>query len=394
MKEPHIGPLAKTDTRRYWKGKRNSSSFTIALPKDWVLTYAEKESPGSCMLTQIGKTLLITTNKEQQEETKLLHLVMNRDNSNQIYYSVISAYLQNYSEVRITEGAYNANLIDKLSVIGDKLPGAQFYGKEASGNYIVKFETKIENIPNKLDEIYRNYLTMYATNKMMFSSSDDEYDVDTEHKIMKRMESQVDNKVFALKRLFTHVFNSLLQDPTILLDTGLVREKEKIDYSAAYKIAGYRSIANSIERITDIQKDIFEFLMKFPSEVKLKNSGYGFQQYYDGAHKMIDDAYQSKKIVENLPDAKDGFKCLLRVLAAENNEKDGTCYREGYISFDERKKISDIVGKYPKLGALEGLIWGCTGLATNIAETWINMSDLPKINEYVAEKREKRIKCS
>lgn len=109
---------------------------------------------------------------------------------------------------------------------------------------------------------------------------------------------------------------------------------------------------------------------------------------------MIDDAYQSKKIVENLPDAKDGFECLLRVLAAENNEKDGTCYREGYISFDERKKISDIVGKYPKLGTLEGLIWGCTGLATNIAETWINMSDLPKINEYVAEKREKRIKCS
>lgn len=390
MKEPHkIGPLAKTDIRKYWKGK-DGSSFTTALPKDWVLAYAEKESPGSYMLTQIGKTLLITTNKEQQEETKSLSLVMNRDNSNQIYYSVISAYLQNYGEVQIAEDAYNAGLIDKLSAIGDKLSGAQFEGKEASGNYIVKFETKIENIPNKLDEIYRNYSTMYSKNKMMFSNSDDEYDVDTEHKIMKRLESQVDNKVFALKRLFTHVFNTLLQDPTILLDTGLIREKEKIDYSAAYKISGYRSIANGIERITDIQKDIFEFLMKLPSDVKMQDGKYGFPQYYDGAHRMIDDAYQSKKVAENLPDAKDSFGCLLRVLTAENNEKDDTCYREGYISFDERKKISTIVEKYPKLGALEGLIWGSTGLATNIAETWINMSDLPKINGYVADKGKKK----
>lgn len=392
-----IKPLVKTDTRNFWKGD-SAKSYVTSLPKEWVEEYIPdytKKENREINLSQIGRTLLITPKKNGEKKvSKSLDLTITNDSADQVYYSVISAYLQNYDEVRITEKNYDSSLIAKLQAIDSKLPGADFKGKVGNENYLITFDTKIENIPKKLDEIYTHYLTMYSKNEAMFKNSMEELDVQIEHNIVTKTEAQVDNKVFGLKRLFTHVFHKLLDEPTILLETGLLKDKDDIDYTAAYKIAGYRSVANALERTTDIQKDIFELLkdLREDKTVLPKAKNYGFDKYYEAAHKIMVDAYTSKKVVENDECPKDGFDCLLKVLSAENNEKDDVCYRDKYISFDDRSKILALVkeSKSPTIGALEGLIWGSTGLATNIAETWINMSDLPKINGYVADKGKKK----
>jgi len=382
-----IKPLRKTETRRFWKGKK-ADSYVTSLPMEWVKEYIpdyEKKENRVIERTQIDSTILITP-QIKEEKPKPLELIMETGNGDQVYYSVISAYLQDYDDICITEKDYNVNLIEKLSSIGDKLPNAYFKGKESDGRYVIKFETKIENIPKKLDEIYMHYETLYSKNQKMFSGSIKESDIETEYKIVTRTENLVDNNVFALKRLFTHVFETFWNKPGILIESGLLRDEDAVDYTAAYKIAGYRSVANILERITDIEKDIFELLKKLrDSKIALpQKNGPDFPKYYDGAHDMIKDAYQSKKLTESASDSKNGFKCLVKVLAAEDNEKDGIRYREKYISFDERKKILDYLKeskKPPELVALEGLIWGSTGLATNIAEAWINMSDLTKIDK-------------
>jgi len=376
-----IKPLKKTGTRKYWKGK-NSTSYTTSLPKEWVEKYAKNDNE-DILLSQIEETLLITPNKNQEEKPKTLELKINSKNANEIYYSVISAYLQDYSSVCLKQEENNPTLKEKLNAIDEKLPGAEF-GKDGD-DYRVTFERKIENIPKKVDEIYNHYVELYSQNKKMFSGTIKESDIKTEYGIVTKKESLVDNKVYALKRLFTHVFETFLHNPAILIDTGLLRDEEGIDYTAAYKIAGYRSVANTLERITDIQKDIFELLMKLSdAKITLPESGkYGFPQYYDHAHDMIKDAYTSKKVAEYPSGSKEGFEYLLKVLAAEDNEKNEIRYREGYMSFEEREKILNLVKgrKSPDIGALEGLIWGSTGLATNIAETWINMSNLAEINK-------------
>jgi len=395
MERPYeIKPLRKTEERRFWKGK-NGDSYVTTLPMDWIKDYItgyDKKENRVYRLSQIKSTILITP-QIKEEKVKRLELKINSNNTDEIYYSVISAYLQDYNSVCLQEQGPNPMLKNKLNKIDEKLPGAEF-GKDGD-DYVVKFERKIENIPKKVDEIYEHYKELYSQNQKMFSGKiKKESDIEMEHKIVTKKESLVDNKVYALKRLFTHVFETFLQNPEILIETGLHRDEEGIDYTAAYKIAGYRSVANNLERITDIQRDIFELLMKISdSENDLRQgASFDFSKYYDKAHEMIKDAYESKRVVENLDSSKEGFDCLLKVLASEDNEDDGIRYREKYISYFERKKILNYVKskKSPELIALEGLIWGSTGLATNIAESWVNMSNLPKLNKYLDVSKKKK----
>lgn len=387
---PTIKPLAKIGTRKFWKGD-SAISYVTSLPKEWVEEYIGKhleKEERVINLSQIGRTLLITPTKNLEEKTKRLELRINGENTDQIYYSVISAYLQNYDDVCLKEQDKNLDLRKKFNEIDQKLPGAEF--KKEGADYLITFERRIENIPKKIDEIYNHYAELYSQNQKMFEGKIKNPDIEIEYDIVKKKENLVDNKVYALKRLFAHVFETLFHSPEILFDTGLLRHGEEIDYTAAYKIAGYRSVATSLERVTDIQKDIFELLRQPPSKATSHGGGYSFAKYYEGSHRMMEDAYQSKKVTENLSDSNQGFQCLLRVLAAEDNLRENLRYREGYISFEERKKIRALVEKSPTLCSLEGLIWGTTGLATNIAETWLNMSDLPRVNGYVYGTSKKR----
>lgn len=394
MERPYrINPLRKTEERRFWKGKKGDS-YVTTLPMEWIRDYIpgyDKKENRIYRLSQIKSTILITP-QTKEEKTKRLELKINSTNTDEIYYSVISAYLQDYNSVCLQEQGSNPTLKDKLNKIDEKLPGAEF-GKEGD-DYVVTFERKIENIPKKIDEIYHHYEELYFQNQKMFSGKIKKgTNIETEHKIVTKKEELVDNKVYALKRLFTHVFETFLQNPEILIETGLHRDEEGIDYTAAYKIAGYRSVANNLERLTDIQRDIFELLMNLPdSENDLRQSGFNFSTYYDKAHEMITDAYESRKVVENLDSSKEGFDCLLKVLASEDNVDGGIRYREKYISYFERKKILNYVKskKLSELATLEGLIWGSTGLATNIAESWVNMSDLPKLNKYLDVSKKKK----
>lgn len=362
--------LMKKEKRSYWPSGK--SSFVTSLPNKWIKDYARKSSKDEIMMSQIGETLLITPKKDKPPE-KPLTIVIQPNDSSKVYYSIISAYIQGYDEVCLLEKSYQRDLIDKVMTIQNKLPGAIVEPK-AEGEYKIKFTNLEEKIPTILDKMHEHYQTLYNKNNDLFKDIDGS-DINTKFNFVQYTEKEVDKIGFQLKRLFTRVFDTVLYDPEILLRTGLAEKEKDVDYSVVAKSVAYSVVASNLERLTDIQVEIFEILKDMTVDEKGRkilgiNKDYGFDKYYNAANKMVEDAYNSKN----------NLKCLLKVLRSENQKEGGISFREEYISPAERKQILDLAEKNPNLIQLEGRIWANTGLATNIAEAWINMSDLAELN--------------
>ncbi len=352
--------------RKYWPS--GNSSFVTTLPNNWVKDYAKEFSEKEIMVTQIGETLLFTPKKNPPAE-KPLPIEMKPSDASRAYYSIISAYIQDYSEVCLVEKGYSRSFLDKIMLIQNKLPGATIQPK-SEGEYKVTFVTEPEPIPTILDKMYGHYKQIYEKNKDLFTGLDEKENINTKFNFVQYTEEEVDKMGFLLKRLFTRVFNTVLFDPTILETTGLSKGKDT-DYSVVSKSVAYSVVASNLERITDIQVGIFRTLKDIALDEKGRKSlgihkDYGFDDYYNAAHQMVTDAYQSK----------DNLKLLLKVLNSEDRQDGDVCYREGYIDSKQRRQALKLAEESQSLSSLEGSIWANTGLATNIAEAWINMRDL------------------
>lgn len=374
----------KTDYRRFRMGK-NGTSYTTTLPKEWVKKYATKSE--RVRVDQYGETLFINPVK-QEKDGKPLKIIIGK-NGETTYYSIISAYLQNYDKIILKEEVHNEPLINRLREIGNKLPGAHFEPEKEEGTYQITFDNMIKHIPQLLSEMFEEYRILYTKNIEMFHSSPKTEKIDVKSHFVGLKEESVDRNFFLLKRLFTNVFENTLKDPKILVDTGLMKTGDDFQYSVVSKSVGYFSIANSLERLTDLQVDIFKNLKKviIDDEDKSclidKETGYGFEKFYNAANSMIEDSYNSKSIMEKGANMYKGFQFLLKVLKAESNKDDKIKFREGYITKENRETILKLAENSSHLTYLEGQIWGSTGIATNIAEAWINMSDLHEINKEV-----------
>lgn len=371
----------KTDYRKFRMGK-NSTSYTTTLPIDWVKKYAAKSD--SIRVDQYGKTLFINPVKQEKDE-KPLKIIIGK-NGEKVYYSIISAYLQNYDKIILKEEVHNEPLVNKLKEIGSKLPGAHFEPEKEEGTYQITFDNMIKHVPQLLDEMFEEYRILYAKNIEMFHSSPKIEKIDVKSHFVSLKEESVDRNFFLLKRLFTSVFENILKDPKILVDTGLMNVGDDFRYSVVSKSVGYFSIANSLERLTDLQVDIFKNLKKIIIDNEDKSclvdeeTDYGFEKFYNATSSMVEDSYNSKSIMEKGPKMYEGFQSLLKVLKAESNKDDEIKFREGYITKENRETILKLAENSSDLTYLEGQIWGSTGIATNIAEAWINMSDLSRIN--------------
>lgn len=359
--------------RRYWESGK--TSFVTSLPTNWIKDYAQKFSKKQIMMSQIGETLLVTPYKETPKE-KPLTIEIKGNNGNKVYYSLLSAYIQGYEEVCLLEKEYDRILMEKISSLPSKLEGAAVAPK-SEGEYKVIFANVERKIPQILDRMYEQYCTLYSKNKELFNGINKNENINTKYNFVQHTEREADKLGFLVKRLFSRVFDTVLYDPHVLIRTGLVKEKKKdeIDYSAVAKSVAYSVVAGSLERLTDIQVYIFEILKEVATNEKGRKSlglgkEYGFDKYYNDANSMVEDAYN----------ANDNLECLLKVLRFEDQEENGINYRDGYISAQKRGQILKLIEGNTKLTHLEGLVWANTGIATNISEAWINMSDLAQLN--------------
>ncbi len=170
--------------------------------------------------------------------------------------------------------------------------------------------------------------------------------------------------------------NRLLYTPWLSTELGVENTAQIIPYT---------TLNSNLERVGDLQTEIFSALHNLVKEVDgdasdyiySKKDTYGYLQYYRKAHKMVEDAYRSRDDLEKL-------RQIINTKGKRKmvNEKTGVMqympYRPGYIEAEERSIIYSLIKNFSNthLVCLEHEIYGMTGNATNIAEAWYNMKEL------------------
>jgi hypothetical protein len=212
------------------------------------------------------------------------------------------------------------------------------------------------------------YNINYKIMKKIKESTVSRDEIDGQKELIETKERDIDACSFLLKRLL----NRLFYCPWLSEDLGIG------DFA---NIIPYTTLNTNLERLGDLQVEIFNALYSLVVDVGKKASkyiyskehAYGYVQYYSSAHEMVKDAYKSRNDVEKL-------KVIIstknkRKIIKKNDIKQEMPYRPGYIEAEKRAIIYDLIKNFGNehLVCLEHEIWGMTGNATNIAEAWYNM---------------------
>jgi hypothetical protein len=166
---------------------------------------------------------------------------------------------------------------------------------------------------------------------------------------LRSIETDTDRTSFYSKRLLTY---SLLNPET----------SKRVGIDDFRDILEYHVIISNFERLSDLELELFETLVKLNDQVAstkttLKLSapspGYGLKEYYEDAHKLVEKAYLGLKNEQN----------ALEVLRSKNvvDKETNIEYRPGFISLENRKKLLDFIRGKPFsewLILMEQRIWG------------------------------------
>jgi len=356
--------LLLAEKRKIWK--TGKGTYVVSLPLQWAQMVNNKYN-GEVYVSQLKDRVYVFPAAELTGLTG--DLTVTCDDETKLESQIIAAYLANYSGLYIRFQENVGRLEEKLRDVSSKLYGTNlarisarefFLSMSVAENPIDRVLDRIHSLS---DEIYKESLDY------MISLPLDRKELSVKLDHIRSIEVDTDRTSFYSKRLLTYS----LANPEASKRVGIEDVRDILEYHV---------IISNFERLSDLELELFETLVKLNDQVastkttlrlSIPSPGYGFKEYYEDAHRLVDKAYLGIKDEQS----------ALEVLRSKNvvDEETKIEYRPGFISLENRKKLLDFIrGKsfLEWLILMEQRIWGMTGIGTNIAEAGRNIKYKPQ----------------
>jgi len=343
--------------------RTGKETFTVSLPYEWAKKMKEPPNNGEVYIKSYGDKIILVPSEPVAANG--IEIMLNEDRPEELESEIISAYMRNYQNITIKLPSGSEQSIAKLEELRRKLYG-MLPISYLNGQISVTVSTPMIPIRNVMGNAYGFSLSIYGKNEeIMGKDLFEDLSSQREKEQVESWETDVDLHTFLAKRLL----NQSLIDPEAAIEMGIDNLQDVLEYS---------SIVSNIERLSDIQQELYSTLNEFNSELSHKekkpsdtpfhlsefpNSKASFLKYYQQSNRMVSDAFEGSSVDDHVR--------LLNILKGR-----GKMYRPGYIE-DGFKK--DLIEKSMEsdyrlhLLRIENKIWAITGIATNIAEAWMNM---------------------
>jgi len=356
--------LLLSDKRKIWK--TGKGTYVVSLPIEWAEMVNDKYN-GEVYVFQLKDKVYVLPPTELTGLTG--DLIVTCDDETKLESQIIAAYLANYSGLYIRFQENVSGLEEKLRDISNRLYGTNLARISAREFFLSMSvaENPIDKVLDRIhllsDEIYKESVDKMASLPL------DRKELSEKLDHIRSIETDTDRTSFYSKRLLTY---SLLNPET----------SKRVGIEDVRDILEYHVIISNFERLSDLELELFETLVKLNDQVAsnkttLKLSalspGYGLKEYYEDAHKLVDKAYLGIKDEQS----------ALEVLRSKNvvDRETNIEYRPGFISLENRKKLLDFIRSKPFsewLILMEQRVWGMTGIGTNIAEAGRNIKYKPQ----------------
>lgn len=326
------------ERRKIWKAGK--SSYITAIPKEW----AETVKDGKIIVSQTRYGLILTPSSVY--EYGKLRLLVKSGDPEELRSNIIEAYLDHHDEIEVIFEKPWPDCIEELHRLQTKLIGLRV-GPPSGNVFHVSISADPLPVSQLLETMFNQYSAMYEYNKAIFGRLPiSEEESKQTASMIQASENAIDGYSFLTKRLF----NRLLMMPSIASEMAI----EDIT-----DVVQYETINTNLERLGDLQCEIFEELRGLSEErgeqarkdIGLPGDPFVFREYYDYSHELVKQAYASKK----------DTKKLMEIIKMKHQEAANI---ERFIR--SSAKSTSVVCLFYK-------IRGMRGNATNIAEAWLDI---------------------
>lgn len=350
------------EKRKLWK--TGKGTYITSFPVEWVVPLIEKYGD-EVILSYENERILISPSKKVGGISGKIEL-KNSDPYLKLESEIIAAYLGNYDSLFIEIPEEKSYFSWKILELIHKLEGASIE-RISSNQFYITFLTPPTPIIKLLNSNFSQYKELAKQNNEVmdtFPSSDEE--LEEKRRIITALECEVDKRTFHIKRLL----NKALFYPGYISQIEMGNVKDLLQHNL---------LASSLERLCDLEKELFDQETELSLQhrttkngIKLSNpsNAYDFQRYHQDVHDMVNFAYENRHNPNE----------LYKLMELKYNIRSGKEYRFNNFSRERREFLIELIKKHPTylmiLTLMEQKIWGMVGIATNIAETWLNLKEI------------------
>lgn len=345
----------------YRTGARGKPSYALVLPKEWVeRIYPDPSLKREVEVSVFGDKLLVLPSAEIYPPAAKLVKEQYQPSDVWLEAAILHCYLTSIDRVEVVGNIDDKETSARIDKLRRKLSGFQIE-ERTSSKLALSFSTPLRPMRDILERSYGLLTGLHLENKSLLNKFPDIGRIlDDSMRTVQSNEDDADQNAMLGKRLLIRA----LQDPEV---------SQKLGIGEAHEILDYHTIVTSLERLSDLETELFRLSADLFKRVDKsaaareglrfseKPSEYHFTQYFDDLFRMVKDSH----------DSRDDPQLALKLLSTRALE-----YRPEYVAEEQRKKIISYSSTHKfseYLVPLEGKIWAMSGIATNIAEAWLDM---------------------
>lgn len=353
----------KTDlipvTRRPY---RSGKSYVLAVPAAWAKRIREVSPEKDVFIVPHDNMLLVIPRTEYHKPDREVSL---RAGSEDLVYSVTSYYLLGVGRINLQAPIDDETTDVVLQFLRDKLHGMD-YAKKSDGKYLIEFYQPDISIPKLLESEFNVYCDMQRiVSRQLQKFPGIGEDVDLYVDRMELLEKDVDKISYQAKRAITIASSN----PSMMFELGLKH---------AVQILSYSRIETNLERLADLQQQIFNNIMQLEEicdQYQLDLDLGLLSNLYVRAHEMANDSFRNHE-----------SKTAALIIRSKAQRSRVGQIKSAYSEYQEllnslNKEVSKIAKVLTDKGTIEPLgkttqslyslaaeIYGMIGNASNIAE--------------------------
>jgi hypothetical protein len=339
------------EKRKIWligkRGKRKGT-YVVSLPVGWA---EEVGGEGTEIKVSDYRGNLLLSPSAVKREPKRWTLAIKstlEQPTSLLKYQIISAYLNNFREIRVKFEEQREDVEKMLKELEMKLSGLST-SHVSENERLISMSTMIKPVPEILQQMLSEAHIIHDINQESFLNLQLARD---KSERVREVEDDIDKNSFLVKRLFCVA----TEQPEII---------ERVGIGELSKLVHWETLNSNLERVGDLQHEIHEelkLLGEGSKRVTLSTPDYGFKTYHSKAQEMVDDAYS------------EDMNKITTILDTKKYAEERPKHRgKHYIPIDKARSIESLVTGNSELRCLDVRVWGLTGCATNIAEAWLNM---------------------
>jgi phosphate uptake regulator len=355
--------------RIYSSGK----SRVLAVPQEWYDKL--KKDPKDQTVDVLVRTyddLLLVAPAEKPETDDAVH-VEYKDYST-LECNIMSYYMLGKKRLSLVVSPKDFEIDEKLRNLSRKLVGMVPLRKSEK-EITVTFDPPKSTITDLIGRMYALYIAMQKEAIRQFDIYPQLDETDDSPKRMQNFEDEVDRISYHTRRLLTNA----LYNPEILLDLDLKHPSD---------IIGYYRIENNLERLADLQKQVFDEILglkKARAAFEIDIDMNPIRDMYNTAHQLV-----TKSVLDYASGESNAYVIRSKRDSSEKGQiKTARTQHDELTRWLMGEQIPAILNKdYTKIGddkisaatsvirsllAMESKIYGMVGNASNISESWFFM---------------------